>query len=431
MRTDADVLYPKFLYLQAVGHALGKQSYCEISPDMEYFNEYILLVGDSFYARKNVSQDLALKLYPEDHILPNEFSPEAFIESLAARPKAILPLGEFSRILKLCKSGKGYLSPIIEIWNDLHRYKRHTYKRETKSSGEIIIDDPYLCINATCTEEVLKKYVDTEMLMGGFFGRFILVPGKSSHSPRKMLHPCVRQLETFFTKYFFALNKIIDEGNPAIFEFNPEALDVFNTIEETLRTETKVTAIAGKYGQTICALACLIAFDAYLSKLSTTSINSIISKVSKNSKNPVISSVNIDLETTTILTNLTKITKVTIVAPEYVLQAYELIKPCIELAKKVMDYSESDVYVSKMREYMQKNITCSRTSFMQNANTTKEQTNKAEETLVETEELYVFDYQKEHTKSKKFYCWLPTRTREHCQKCEVKGCCKKRLLGVI
>jgi hypothetical protein len=434
MRTDADVIFHNFMYLQALGHSIGKNSTCNMIPDKEYHNLYILLVGDSFFGRKGVSQDLGMKLYPLDHILPNEFSPEQFIDILSKRPQSVLALGEFSKILKMCKSGKGYLAPIIELWNDLYRYNRPCYIRDTKNGGVVIVNEPYLSINSTCTEEVLKKYMEIEMLQGGFMGRFVVVPGKTTKRPRRLLPQIVPKLELFFRQYFLELNKFMC-NHPVEFIFTEESFKRLNEIEDELYNETMITAVTGRYGQTIISLADLLAFDEYMSNISIISDISNVSDISDISCAEIGSPVDLFLQNftnTTNFTNITNFTKIINVDVKFVDQAYEMIKPCINLVRKLKDYCESDVPVSKLREFMLKveNHRAKRSDFMKLCNMTKEDTNRAEDTMGNegTRELIVIKVETVNSrgtrnKEMKVYCSRKFISTTKCNKCSIKEHC--------
>jgi hypothetical protein len=430
MRTDAEPNYQKFLFLQLMGHAIGKNSICVINPEAEYHNLYILIVGDSFYGRKGVSQDMILSLYPQECILPNEFSPEQFIKMMSTKPNGILSLGEFSKILKACASGKSYLSTIIEVWNDLYRYKRETYVRETKSGGTDTIKNPYLCINATCTEEVLKKYIDTEMIDGGFFGRFIIVPGKARLEPRHTLPAVTAEIEKVFLELYDVLRM---EYSNHHFLLDESAFARLNEIEKELFGETQVTAVAGRYGQAMIAIADLLALDEHLSSIYINNINyeenlsnlskfSNISNISKLSISNVLHAFRTKRDIRGEITNVTKFT--IIVSAAHIQAAYELIKPSIAFVKSLREYCESDRVIAKIKDIITKNKKINRSTLMQSIRLTKEKIDPAIIALEEAGDIITVEVAlHEHKKPSLVYCYRKTVTPADCSVCRIRKYC--------
>ena len=268
MVTDADVLYPKFLGVQLIGHILGKSSFVNVNPGIERLNMYVALIGESYHARKSVSQDLISELYPNDVLLPNETSAERFIANLADIPNGVWMYGEFSKILKHINKG-GYLSTVAETLNDLYRYERPVYRRQIMKE-EYEIKNPYPIFCTTLTPDVLKQNTDVEMLNGGLFGRLLLVPGTTKKKPRRSIP---KEAIELWEQTKYVVNELYRRKIEGIeFAFTEDALKRLNEIEDEL-LRSKYKAIAGRYGQAMIKIAAILTFnDAVKVKISKNSI---------------------------------------------------------------------------------------------------------------------------------------------------------------
>jgi hypothetical protein len=416
--SDVDPLFVKFLSAQMLGHALTKKSYININPEFERFNLYTLLVAPSYFGRKTAIQDMMSRFYPQEVMLPNESSAEKFIANLAERPDGVWFYGEFSKILKHIKKG-GYMSTIAETLNDLYKYERRVYKRELmKEEYEII--NPYPTFSSTLTPEVLQENVTPEMMDGGLFGRLIIIPGRSGSGGRKPITKQAMDLENDLKK----VSKKLAKANLHIrFDISSEGFKRIDEIEKELLNREKVSAIAGRYGQATIRLSGIIAFSEC--------VGSYICKNSKKSKNSNISN-NARTKLTNIA-NLTKISNLTnlTIEPKHIDKAYDMLKPCLEMAENLYDYSVMNKkHIIKVREYIKENFPVARSKVMQYCNLDKRQTDEAEETLVDQEIIDKRWYKKRksngaYTKSKVFYCMhdYDTEDGEKCETCDFKEAC--------
>lgn len=183
--TDAPRNFSEFSGLQILGHALKRDSYNRIQPFAVRHNMNVLFSAPSTLGRKTTTQFLAKSICPAHEILPQEFSPESFIELIKLQPHSMLFLGEFSRILKQVSKGS-YLSEIVELWNELFSCPEE-YRRVTKGAGETRVEKPYISINSTITPEMFNQYITEEGFKGGFLARWLLVEGIPNPRPRGLL----------------------------------------------------------------------------------------------------------------------------------------------------------------------------------------------------------------------------------------------------
>jgi hypothetical protein len=414
--TDADPLYAKFLGVQFLGHMLTKNSTIKITPDVERTNLYVALIGESFYGRKSVSQDIIANLYPQEVLLPNETSAEKFIANLADTPNGVWMNGEFSKILKHINKG-GYLSTVAEVLNDLYRYEREIYRREImKESYEI--RRPFPTFTTTLTTEVLKEISDVEMLNGGLFGRLLFVPGSTNVKPRTNIPQEATDLWYILKQgaVMLGLSKQSYE-----FIFSDDALIRVNEIEQLL-IKNQYRAIAGRYGQAMIKIAAILAFNDKIIQETDSSKNNIKSNSSNNSNNDL----SCYIENSLYIANHAIFT--IIIGEQHVNDAFEMIKPCISLCQDVFKYVElNKKHIAKVLTYVQKNHPVLRSDVMRYCNIDKKQCEEAEKTLGDggCEQLLIM-YLKfpESLKTSTVYCL--NDENDKCIDCSLNPMCIKR-----
>ena len=435
--SDVDPLYVKWLSAQLLGHLLTKKSFVNINPEVERVNLYTLLVGDSYYARKSVTQDMISYFYPITAFLPNESSAEKFIANLSKIPNGVWLYGEYSKILKHIKRG-GYLSTIAETLNDLYKYERPEYKRELMKD-EYIIKEPYPTFSTTLTPEVLKEQVTPEMMDGGLFGRLMLIPGKKGKGKRESIPEKAVKLKEEIKEITNAL-QLSDLS--CEFVFNDDSLKRLNDIEGELRKNEDIAAIAGRYGQAIIKLSAIIAFsekigdiltmdeDGYLrsGEESNNSNNSKKSKESNNSKINSSTDIGEDLLRITFITIITNFTILTIF-DRHLNEAYEMVKPCLELARDLKEHvSMNKKFIIKAKQYIKENHPVLRSETARMCNIDKLEMDTAEYTLVDHDFLKVITFQKKKSNgalSKPIVVYCVKNSDKKCSDCEYRKYCEE------
>jgi len=412
LKSDGDELYAKFMTLQLFGNILSKQSFVNIVPQCKRFNLYLALVGDSYYARKNVTQDMFKRLYPSCKILPNESSAEKFLQNLSKQPSGIWMCGEISKILKHINKG-GYLSSIVETLNDLHNYDYPEYVRDTLGYT-VKIRYPYPFFNTTITPTVLQKEVDPEMLEGGFFSKVILVPGKPGKGGRTEIPKEAFKLEAEIKDLLLPLfNEVVSLE----FKLTPEAMELFNEMELDAR-KSKVKSIAGRYTEDIVILAGLICFGRALEAYSLNSKKSKKSKKSNTHKSK---------ESNNFMLFIYK-THFTIITAEDIKKAHKMIQPCIKLAEELYDYSSMNrKYIVRFRAYVEQHYPIPRSLVLRNCNMDDGEGGIAERTLKQHELLQSFTYQGIRAdgvmkKKQIIYC-ITNPDKDKCKECGYREEC--------
>ena len=415
--SNGDPLFAKFLGCQLMGNILSKNSYVSINPKPKRFNLYLCLVAKSYWGRKGVAQDMHTNYYPPDMILPNESSAEQFLRNLSQTPNGIWMYGEISKLLKHIKKG-GYLTDIIEVLNDLHNYERPRYIRNTLKYTSII-DNPYPCFCASVTEEVLRDVVTPEMLDGGFFSKIILVPGKPGEASRRSAIPQEAfDLDKEITQEVLSLYK---KNITMTFTLDSTATDKFFDLESKAQEKTNISSIVGRYTEDVVILAGILAFDDYLTKNSKNCINSNNSNSSINSND----NINTHITTDTILTINTIITQ------KHLSDAYLMIKPCIELAERLYQYSSMNrKYILKLYNYVKENYPVHRSQASRQCNLDSSEIKEAEKTLIDIQnkmKLLTYTVTKSNGVTSKphfVYC-LTNPDKTKCMTCSLKGVCAK------
>ena len=112
-RTDAEIHYGRIGFLQAVGSLLGNNCYNNLAPRIIHHNSYIAFIGPSSRSRKTTVQDLINDLLDwRDMKLPDNMSPEQFLQEVSEKPNCLWSYGEWSKLLKRMDSNH-FLSYIL------------------------------------------------------------------------------------------------------------------------------------------------------------------------------------------------------------------------------------------------------------------------------------------------------------------------------
>jgi len=136
-RTDAAYEYHEALALVALAAATPRLT-AKLAPYPRGLatNLYVLLVGDSTTSRKStalsIAKDILDRALPEV-LLPDHFSPEGFVEALAAKSNqaAVWTVDEFSEILDKLHHAR-YLAGLRGLLLTLYGERNYTYRRHSK-----------------------------------------------------------------------------------------------------------------------------------------------------------------------------------------------------------------------------------------------------------------------------------------------------------
>ena len=364
-RTDASTEFGAVMFLHLMGGLLGPQCHNNLTPRIVHHNSYVALIGMSSRSRKSTAQDLCRWFAPEDMDLPDNMSPERFLEDLESKPHCFWWYGEWSKMLKRMDS-RHYLSDIIEYLNEIYDCPAN-YKRNIKEK-EVHIKYPHLSFSTTCTEEVLIKHTSDEMVDGGFFARFVLVEGDSQGDKRKIL---TKEAKEHAGKIQSVINAFIRNNTfyqQTGFILTEKALDVHHEIEEEMYDMPHVGSFAGRYSNHIIKFA-----DVLL----------LCDVLGSHFDNPNVINNAKSLKSLFSLGEDGNI----MVGPEYVRRAWEILKPCLLYTSKLVTMVKSDKVVRRLKHVLEKNGSMTYSDAMNLSNLNKNQMKLAIDTMEQNGEI--------------------------------------------
>ncbi len=173
-----------------------------------YPNLYVVLVGPTGRSRKDTAMHSAFvdmvdsiprhspitgRVYPERFTIETGFgSGEGLLERIAAKPRLLMQLSEFSSLVLKARreSGTLLIPNVISLWQCPNRMGNVTRGNET------IALDPFLSIVAGTTPDTLAADMGDADLASGFANRFLLFGGNGcgpkANPPRAETSECIR-----------------------------------------------------------------------------------------------------------------------------------------------------------------------------------------------------------------------------------------------
>jgi len=140
-------------------------------------NLYILIVGESAFARKTTSikmGDEILRAVVPDRLGREPKSVEGMFKSLARRPHQVFQFKEFGRFLASSSghAATNYMAKVRTALVDV--YDGESIEEEfAKKSRKII--DPRLTVVAACAPPFLERYTNRADYTGGYIGRHMII----------------------------------------------------------------------------------------------------------------------------------------------------------------------------------------------------------------------------------------------------------------
>jgi hypothetical protein len=350
--TDAPHVYGEATALAVLGHALGRSVVHSIQPDFVYHNVYCLLVGESTYARKTTAQRLGKKYYDSSRWLPNEFSPESFLQILSKQPEGIVWLGEFSKLMKGIK-GHGYMATFAECLNDMFDCPDKYERKLTDKKGEeslFTITNAYPSMHSTITPKVLHQQIDSEMFDGGLMARWLVIHGEAHPKPRGRLPLHVSDYSQMLRQ---VINRVMElDKSDTVFMMSDEALKYYNdVVEKTFQNDRfkGTRAFCGRYEGYVVSLSDLYWLSEAIGNAYDDFCLGQISKLVELNKY-------IKLEETISdkAKYVTNSTNLLITQKRHVQQAFEFVLPCLEYVQELSNYVDMDRPTAKLRDYLKK-----------------------------------------------------------------------------
>ena len=350
IRTDAPKAFATLEGCQMIGHLMGRKCYNLIQPDAVYHNMYLALIGESTISRKSTSQRIGREVFPRSLCRPDESSPEQFLVELSDHPQYFKWYGEFSYLLKGIK-GNSWMSRMAEVMNHIFDCPRTYTKTLRARQGEptvFHIENAYLSFNTTCTPDMMEKHLDAEAMVGGFLPRFLLNEGDANPRPRRRLDPQFNLFQTRLDNLFHQLYRLAADG--VVFELTDDALKRYNEIEVILFKHKNILPFAGRYLNYIISIADILlvsdAFGDYVIEPFDKNYNKLLKLDNLVKLYKLDKLINTNNIYNTNFTNFTSIP----VDKVYIDRAYEIIKPCLIYAKKLVEFVDVFLPYAKVKK---------------------------------------------------------------------------------
>jgi len=406
--TDAPIEFSEVMALQTLGFALGPDVVNRIKPNAVYHNSYSAFVGPSTWARKDTVQELLGEtIVPIEYHMPKGGSSEAFLEELSEHNSGFLFAGEWSQELKGIRTGN-YLSSFAEVKNGLvkpRRYrKRLSGKGKEGKKREFVIEKPYLCINTTCTWKVLQENVTTEIMDGGYVGRYVIVGGKLKIESRGRLSQKAIEIKKLLrVEWKFVAG--LDKTN-CCFELSDEALKYYNEIvEKEIKAEefNCVKSSAGRYLDYVIAFADILLVSEALGEMVEKSVGrheisklvelvNLVKLVSTINEQEYKKSNCIYGNNPTNPTNLLMKDdgiQIMVTQKRHVKEAWRMLKKCLYNAKRLSEFINMERPLATVRDYFMKHKgeKVAHSDALRNTNVTAQQFKYSIDTLKERDEM--------------------------------------------
>ncbi len=166
----------------ALAVATDKKLKFELGQDTIYTNVYIYIAGGSTLARKTTALKKSVRMIEESvggrlgiSKVPNEFSPEAFIEHMDQFNHAPWIRDEAAGVLSLMRKDymRGFKDTLMQLYDctPITRMLRTSQRKAEKTSFNIA--DPFLNVFFASTDAALGANTEANDALSGFLARFM------------------------------------------------------------------------------------------------------------------------------------------------------------------------------------------------------------------------------------------------------------------
>lgn len=240
--TDAPPHYHLFVALSLVSTILTNKVYIPFGAQKLFPNLWTILMAPSSTYRKSTTIGIGtdvLSRANEELILPEEFTPEAFLTGLAQKPHGLLVWNEFGSILSSFE--RSYMLGMRETLTNLYD-SPSSYKRKLKDT-EYVIKDPCLSILAATTIDWFIEKCKEGDIRGGFLARFFYVPS-AKKTKREGIPPKADDLKrNNLVKELNALSQIEGEVNTEYIK--PKYDEWLFALEDQLEQKPEIETLSG------------------------------------------------------------------------------------------------------------------------------------------------------------------------------------------
>lgn len=200
--TDSPDEYHISCAITCVASILGNSVFFQFGNQRVYPNLFMLLLGRSGFLRKstaiNIIRNIIVEVNCQKLILPDEITPESFIETLAVTPAGLFCLYEFGSFLK--KTQRSYMHGFKATLTELYDCPE-VFRRMRKEKKEVVVFEikrPCISILSASTIEWFISSLTDDDAFGGFLQRFLFCPVEKRTKP-KMIFP--EQPDELLKKY--------------------------------------------------------------------------------------------------------------------------------------------------------------------------------------------------------------------------------------
>lgn len=177
LKTDAPIQYHYSVALTLLAAVCCRNYSADFQHGTLYPNTWVILVGKSSLDRKSTAMKIGKRLLPAYvKKIPEEFSPEALVASLATNASGIMVRDEFAGFLSALR--KEYMSGTKDFFCILYDCPDE-YTRTLKSNT-FNLKNVYFNILSGTTFESLTEHISIEDLKSGFAARFLFGIGEKT-----------------------------------------------------------------------------------------------------------------------------------------------------------------------------------------------------------------------------------------------------------
>jgi len=352
MRTNAPPIYAKHLAINLMGHSLGRKSVVHVAPRGVHFNMYTMVLGPSQKALKSTTQeDVIAPLIPAASRGPNQITPAGLLIGMDEDGSDIIcPLGEFQYYLREIRNG-GHMAHLKELCNDLINCPDIYTKRLTSQRYDI--PTPYLSIMTSCAHLDFFDLLTEDMVFGGFLARFILPFEDVKRKPKRPILPDnVEVVEDMLRSLIYQLY-LNARKTPLKFVPTEKANDMHDAIVDgwnDIESLQEIDNFISRYDSYLFAYAGIIKYSEMISTelnklINLNKLNNLNTEQKKRVKREfresrkvieLFNSAELDIE------------------PNHIIQAEELLSPCLDFAKTICKFVGQDLPIQKMQKAIQK-----------------------------------------------------------------------------
>lgn len=224
--------------LTALSVASSRKIYIETFTGVIYPNLYQFCFGQTSTSMKSTAQwymtEMIEEAFPFGKI-PEEFSPESFIEILSNEPNCYFIQDEASKFFNAIKK-KPHMAEAHEIILSLYDNRPYRKKLVTKRGknaerSEFIIREPFLNLNFVSTIQATSKAVDEEEFTSGLFPRFLMYHPtyEITKKPLGEVTDDKKKSVTDLYRRYTELASVIANHPPIRFHLSQSGWDIYNS----------------------------------------------------------------------------------------------------------------------------------------------------------------------------------------------------------